>query len=149
MRFLADSMSDGTLRALGVLLAVYQGSAVPGDRPLPLTVGLEEPESALHPAASRVLLGALREGARHCQVLVTSHSPDLLDNADISSDDVLAVKNSQGLTSIGPIDDAGKDMMRRNLFTAGELLRQDQLEPADNACKAGQQFNIFGDNGRT
>ena len=73
-RFLADSMSDGTLRALGVLLAVYQGSMVSTDQPRPLTVGLEEPEIALHPAAARVLLGALREGSRHCQVLVTSPS---------------------------------------------------------------------------
>ncbi len=108
-RFLADSMSDGTLRALGVLLAVYQASTPSADQPRPLTVGLEEPESALHPAAARVLLGALREGARHCQILVTSHSPDLLDDPDIPTDALLSVDNREGLTRIGPIDEAGKD----------------------------------------
>jgi predicted ATPase len=29
------------------------------------------------------LLAALRETSRHSQILVTSHSPDLLDNSDI------------------------------------------------------------------
>jgi predicted ATPase len=149
-RFLADSMSDGTLRALGVLLAVYQGSTTSAEQPRPLTVGLEEPESALHPAAGRVLLGALREGSRHCQVLVTSHSPDLLDDPDISVESVLSVDNRQGLTRIGPIDDTGKEMMRRKLFTAGELLRQDQLAPVETVLsdvRSEKQLNIFDQDG--
>jgi predicted ATPase len=149
-RFLADSMSDGTLRALGVLLAVYQGSMTSSDQPRPLTVGLEEPEIALHPAAARVLLGALREGSRHCQVLVTSHSPDLLDDPEIPTDALLTVDNQQGLTRIGPIDEAGKEMMRRKLFTAGELLRQSQLAPAEDVLsdvRHERQLNIFDTNG--
>ncbi|HEY4041432.1 MAG TPA: AAA family ATPase [Rhodopila sp.] len=149
-RFLADSMSDGTLRALGVLLAVYQASTASSDQPRPLTVGLEEPESALHPAAARVLLGALREGSRHCQVLVTSHSPDLLDDPDIPTDALLSVDNQKGLTRIGPIDDAGKEMMKRKLFTAGELLRQSQLAPAESVLsdvRDERQLNIFEANG--
>ena len=84
---------------------------------------------ALHPAAASVLLSALREGARHCQVLVTSHSPDLLDNEDIASDSLLAVDNVDGLTRIGAIDAAGRAALRDKLFTPGELLRQNQLAP--------------------
>src|SRR5262249_26893492 len=75
-RFLASNMSDGTLRALGVLVALLQtgqnGKLIP-------IVGIEEPEAALHPAALAVLLDALTEGSLKRQVLVTSHSPDLLD----------------------------------------------------------------------
>ena len=119
-------MSHGTLRALGILLAVFQAaSARPGRLP-PLLIGLEEPEMALHPAAASILvLFALREGARYCQILVTSHSPDLLDNADIPAEELLAVDNHHGLTRIGPIDQPGREALRNRLFTPGELLRQE------------------------
>lgn len=129
-RFLASSMSDGTLRAFAVLLAVFQ--TMPGkDRPIPPLIGLEEPEMALHPAAAHVLLSALRQGARECQILVTSHSPDLLDNADIRHEELLAVDNHDGVTRIGPIDKAGKTALQERMFTPGELLRQNQLQPDD------------------
>jgi predicted ATPase len=128
-RFLAGAMSDGTLRAFGILLAVFQASSSRPNISPPLLIGLEEPEMALHPAAASVLLSALREGAKHCQALVTSHSPDLLDNEDISSDSLLAVDNIDGLTRIGPIDNAGRTALRDKLFTPGELLRQNQIAP--------------------
>ena len=130
-RFLAASMSDGTLRALGILLAVFQASAE--SDAAPLLIGLEEPEMALHPAAASVVLAALREGARHRQILVTSHSPDLIDNPDIPTNSLLAVENDDGLTRIGPIDEANRSVLRDGLFTAGELLRQNQLAPDASA----------------
>lgn len=147
-RFLASSMSDGTLRALGILLAVFQ-SAGSGDK-APLLIGLEEPEIALHPAASSVLLAALREGARHSQILVTSHSPELLDNADIDSDALLAVDNEAGLTRIGPIDDAGRAVLRKGLFTPGELLRLNQLSPRSDTISdvaRERQLGLFDTGG--
>src|SRR5260370_36998321 len=58
--FYAASMSDGTLRALGVLVAGL-GQAQDQVR----LIGIEEPETALHPAASGVLMDALREAAVH------------------------------------------------------------------------------------
>lgn len=128
-KFLASSMSDGTLRAFAVLLAVFQ--TIPGkDRPVPPLIGLEEPEMALHPAAAHMLLSALRQGARECQILVTSHSPDLLDNADIDPESLLAVENHDGVTRIRGIDEAGKAALQERMFTPGELLRQNQLKPA-------------------
>ena len=51
--FLAASMSDGTLRALGILLAIHQRHATPDGLRPPSLIGLEEPETALHPAAAR------------------------------------------------------------------------------------------------
>jgi hypothetical protein len=132
-RFLADSMSDGTIRALAVLLAVFQAASVSDNSIVPLLIGLEEPEMALHPAAAGVLLSALREGAQHCQILVTSHSPDLLDNSDIKTESLLAVDNNDGLTRIGSIDEAGRRVLRENLFTPGELLRHNQLAPDSSA----------------
>jgi predicted ATP-dependent endonuclease of OLD family len=44
-----------------------------------LAVDSEEPEADLHPAAGSVLFDSLVEGSRTRRVVVTSHSPDLLD----------------------------------------------------------------------
>jgi predicted ATPase len=149
--FLAEAMSDGTLRAFGILLAVFQAASGRPGRPPPLLIGLEEPEMALHPAAASVLLSALREGARHCQILVTSHSPDLLDNSDIPTEALLAVDNQDGLTRIGQIDAAGREVLRDKLFTPGELLRQNQLAPDRNTISDvdnERQLGLFEVNGR-
>src|SRR5262249_38701425 len=55
VEFDAASMSDGTLRALASLAAVFQSSRWFQ----PSVVGIEEPETALHPAAMRALVDAL------------------------------------------------------------------------------------------
>jgi predicted ATPase len=126
-RFWAASMSDGTLRAFGILLALFQGEGSDGRSPL--LMGLEEPEIALHPAAAGILLGCLQEASARSQILVTSHSPDLLDNSSLDTESLLAVESDNNNTRIGPVDKIGRSVLRDRLFTAGELLRQNQLAP--------------------
>lgn len=132
--FPATSMSDGTLRALGVLTALF-APAEEGYSP----IGIEEPETALHPAASGLLLEALQSASRVRQVLATSHSPDLLDNPSLTPDDILAVRAEAGASRIGPLDEASSTALRDSLYTAGELLRVDQLQPRF----VEEQFDIF------
>jgi predicted ATPase len=126
-RFLASNMSDGTLRALGILVALFQQTDS-GKKAVPL-VGVEEPEVALHPAAAGVLLDSLRDASHKTQVVVTSHSPDLLDDRDIATDSILAVVSEDGVTQIGPLDHPGRSALMDRLYTAGELLRLNQLVP--------------------
>jgi len=126
-RFFAGNMSDGTLRALGILVALFQ-SQDSADSNVPL-VGIEEPEVALHPAAVGALLDALREASQSTQVIVTTHSPDLLDSADIEAELLLAVHADKGTTQIAPVDEASREAVRKGLYTPGELLRLDQLRP--------------------
>ncbi len=140
-RFPAINMSDGTLRALGVLAALFQHTPAAN---VPL-VGIEEPEGALHPAAAGILLDCLRDGARATQILVTSHSPDLLDDPRLSSDQLLAVSAASGLTHVAPIDTASRDALRDHLYTAGELLRLDQLRPEDAGTKGQRPLFDDGD----
>lgn len=142
-RFLAQNMSDGTLRALGVLAALFQGNRDYS----PTLVGIEEPETALHPAASAALREALTRASAHTQVIVTSHSPDLLDNRNISADALLAVVSEGGETRIAPLDDASREAMLQQLFTAGELLRLNQLvpNPIDLAAQEQSQADLFGE----
>jgi predicted ATPase len=126
-RFFAGNMSDGTLRALGILVALFQSQDSAASR-VPL-VGIEEPEVALHPAAVGALLDALREASQSTQVIVTTHSPDLLDSADIEAELLLAVHAEKGTTQIAPVDEASREAVRKGLYTPGELLRLDQLRP--------------------
>lgn len=144
-RFLAENMSDGTLRALGVLTALFQSSNGAGHKKVPL-VGIEEPEVALHPGAAGVLRDGLQAASRHTQILVTSHSPDLLDDKSISDENILAVTNRNGQTIIGPVDAAGRSAIQDHLFTAGELLRLNQLTPDIEEVEKipDRQLELFG-----
>lgn len=124
--FHAGNMSDGTLRALGALVAVTQ--LADPSRAASL-VGIEEPETALHPAAAGALMGALREATSHTQVLVTTHSPDLLENLDLSTDRLLIAQAEGGASEIAPVDSASMKIISDHLYSPGDLLRMDQLQP--------------------
>lgn len=140
-RFSALNMSDGTLRTVGILVALFQFGSRPSDR-IPL-IGIEEPEVALHPAAAAVLLDSLVEASERTQVLVTSHSPELLDSDQIDAGGLLAVTIEDGVTRIGPVDPASKSLLRDHLFTAGELLRLDQLAPDPAGIVQPEQLRLF------
>lgn len=122
----ASSTSDGPLRALSALVAVAQ--LADGSVPVRL-VGIEEPETALHPAASGALTDAFREAAVHTQVVVTTHSPDLLDQFDPETDRLLVARNRDGATEIGPIDPASRAAIKEHLYSPGESPRMDQFQP--------------------
>jgi predicted ATPase len=135
-RFTANSMSDGTLRALGILVALFQ-TANGSERRVPL-IGIEEPEIALHPSAAGALLDGLRDASHHTQVIVTSHSPELLDDKSVDSDSILVVVSEEGATRIGRLTEADRSVLRDHLFTAGELMRQTRLTPDANTAVAVQ-----------
>ena len=142
--FLPFQMSDGTLRSLAVLVALFQG--VGGNADVSL-VGLEEPESALHPAAAGVLFDAMREASASVQVISTTHSADLLDKKDIDTDALLAVELRDGSTQIGSIDPAGRKSLKERLYTAGELMRMNYLRPEMHRppSEADVESALFGD----
>jgi predicted ATPase len=117
--------SDGTLRAVAILLAIFQSRS---GTPISL-VGLEEPENNLHPAAAGILLDALLEGSRRVPIIASTHSADMLDRKDLPEKNLLVVELHNGETIIGPIDESGKSILRNRLYTAGELLRNNQLTP--------------------
>ncbi|MCK7510409.1 MAG: ATP-binding protein [Desulfobacterales bacterium] len=72
LKFEAFNMSDGTLRALGLLMAIYQ-------KPAPSLLVIEEPEATIHPGALGAILDLIRHANRTMQVIVTTHSPEVLD----------------------------------------------------------------------
>ena len=109
VRYFADNMSDGTLHALGVLLALFQS---PGGAGGTRVVGIEEPETALHPDAAGVLADALLDASQRVQVIVTNHSADLLDRESVPVDSILPMVAADGESKIGPLDEVGRSVLR-------------------------------------
>jgi predicted ATPase len=141
-RFYASAMSDGTLRSLGVLTALFQSNHQPSRRTS--LVAIEEPESTIHPGAAAVLMDALMEASRKEQIIATTHSPDLLDHKSVGSNNLFGVKSVEGETVIAPVDRASMSAIRDSLQTAGELLRQGQLQPDVKTAKSAlRQSDLF------
>ncbi len=91
-----EEFSDGTLRLLGLLWAVLDGSG-------PLL--LEEPELSLHPDVVRYIPQMLAriQGRTNRQILVSSHSPDMLRDDGIGLDEVLILQPGSEGTSVQPV----------------------------------------------
>jgi predicted ATPase len=122
----ASSMSDGTLRVLATLAAAFHNVLPHG---YPGLVAIEEPETALHPAALRALVDALDSATLRTQVLLTTHSAELMDIPTIRPENVRVVQMVEGQTVIGPVDEASIDILSRKLSTLGGLERENQLAP--------------------
>ncbi len=122
--FDASSVSDGTLRALAALISVYQSSIPNGS---PSVVAIEEPETALHPAAMQALVSALDEAILRTQIVLTTHSPDLLDAEEVKPENVRVVQMIDGATVIGRVDETSVEIVKRKLSTLGGLERDNQL----------------------
>jgi predicted ATPase len=141
LKFEGFSMSDGTLRAIGLLAAVFQ-------RPVPSLIAVEEPEATIHPGALESVLDLLRHASKHMQVVITTHSPDLLDAKWITGHHLRIVDWREGATRVAPVSDATRKALHDHLMGAGELLRSNALEPAplfDEAAKfvQGDLFEDF------
>ena len=119
--------SDGFRRFYAHLLAIYQ-------RPPKQTLIFEHPEDGIHPGALSLLAEEFKAApdAGHGQVILTTHSPKLLDHFDV---DQIRVVELAGLeTRIGLISAEQKEAIRDRLLEPGELLTVDparmQLETA-------------------
>jgi hypothetical protein len=62
-------------------------------------------------------------------------------------DSILAVVNRNGETKIGPPDQAGRSAIKDRLYTVGELLRLNQLEPDEEEVDKvpPSQLELFAD----
>ncbi|MER5532544.1 AAA family ATPase [Streptomyces mirabilis] len=121
------SLSEGTLRLAAVLTALLQPAALSGDIP---SVGIEEPRISLHPPMLGALYDALAAATCNIQVMVTTQSADLLDNAAADPAHLLVVRDDGTGSAIGPIDQAGRRSLAEGVFTLPELLRSGEMRPA-------------------
>ncbi len=136
LRFEPLSMSDGTLRSLGLLAAVFQ-------RPAPTLIIIEEPEATIHPGALGVILDLIRHAARTMQVIVTTQSPDVLDAEWLQDRHIRIVSWHEGLTRLTPLSSGSREALQEHLMSAGELLRSNALRGEPVSVEAGSQPSLF------
>jgi predicted ATPase len=87
---LSKFASDGTMKMLAYLAVLY-------DPEPPRFIGIEEPENFLHPRLLPELAEECRAAAEHSQLLITSHSPFLL-NAMRAEEVRVLYRDEQGFT---------------------------------------------------
>lgn len=127
-----DRFSDGTLRLIGLLWATLDGTG-------PLL--LEEPELSLHPEVVRYLAPMFARIQRQSgrQIIVSTHSPELLQDRGIALDEVLllvpegegtVINLASSIKEIDPLLDGG--------LTIGEAVM-----PRTRPDKA-EQLAMFG-----
>ena len=119
-----SQISDGTLRMLGILSALYQVQS-------PNKVVIEEPEQMVHPALLIVLRDAVLDFSHRrsrAQVFLTTHSPAMIDLFDVST--IIGVEYDGISTQAGPISDRQKNIVRSGLMTLGDVVLAEGLELA-------------------
>ncbi len=121
--FDASTMSEGTLRMLGLLLLPFQ-------RQIPSLVILEEPETSVHAGSLGVILDLLQILAERTQLIVTTHSPELLDAKWIEDRHLRLVTWEEGESRVRRLAEGSRKVLREHLAGAGDLLRSGALDAA-------------------
>lgn len=115
-------LSDGTLRLFGILLAAYQ-------LPRPKLLVIEEPEQTIYPAALAVLADVFKEIGRSTQVLITTHSPYLVQFFEPSQIRVAVMH--KGMTQIRTIHPHQMEAVNQGLLSLDEFMMTEGLRPDD------------------
>jgi predicted ATPase len=134
----ASAMSEGTLRTLGLLAAVYQKST-------PSLIAIEDPEAMIHPGAIGVILDVLRFASERTQLIVTTHSPEVLDADWLEDRHIRMVTWQDGATRVTPLSVGSREALRGHLMSAGELLRSNALQGVVPAPDTAMPLALFED----
>lgn len=118
----ALNMSDGMLRFLGLMLLLL---LTHGPNP-PSLIAIDEPEIGMHPKMLEIFAQLLKEASQKTQIIVTTHSPNLLDF--MSPEDVILVEKRDGRTTMERPDavklkDWLEDFTLGKLWTMGAIRR--------------------------
>jgi predicted ATPase len=135
--FDASQVSQGTLRGLGVLLALRQ-------EPAPAAVFVDEIEGSVHPSALGVLLDAAVASAERLRVVLTTHSPEVLDHPSATGDRLRVVEWQDGASSVYRLNAETRDAVSE-LETVGSMLRSNALWPEERPERwSGDMLSLGG-----
>ena len=128
-----DLFSDGTLRLMGLLWAILDGNG-------PLL--FEEPELSLHPEVVRFIPQMFARIQRRTgrQIILSTHSNDLLQDEGIGLDEILLLEPGEQGTSVHAAED---DRQIKSLVTGGLSIAEAAM-PRTRPEKA-EQLALFGE----
>jgi predicted ATPase len=118
----AADLSDGTIRFL--LLCTILASPHRSD-----LIAIDEPETGLHPSMFPIIAELAAEAAEHSQVILTTHSSELLSAFSKTVPTTTVAQCSDGETHLSVLDGAELERWLRD-YSLGALFRSGELEGA-------------------
>ena len=116
----AADLSDGTLRFLFLITAL----ATPDPPPV---IAIDEPEVGLHPSMLPIIAEYAADAALRAQVVLTTHSPQLLDAFTETKPTTTVMKWQDGQTILQNLDGDDLDYWLKE-YTLGALFKSGELE---------------------
>jgi predicted ATPase len=121
-----NQFSDGTLRLIGLLWALMEGSSL---------LLLEEPELSLNEEIVSHLPGLIRQVQKQSknqrQIIITTHSESLLSDPSVGSEAVVRFEPTQEGTQISPPSEQEEIMLKSGLPVGQVLLPATRPQAAD------------------
>ena len=117
--FDASSLSDGTLRFMGLTTLLLQPATL-----RPSVILLDEPELGLHPSAITMLASLVKQASVETQIVLSTQSSLLLDHFE--PDDVLVADRVAGATELRRLDARKLERWLKD-YSLGQLWRKNEL----------------------
>jgi hypothetical protein len=119
--------ANGTIRMLALLATVYQNrSASP--------LAIEEPAKDIYSRELGLTSVVLKRARWRSQVIITTHSPDLIDELPVES--FLVLEKEEGITEIGPLIKYQREALDKNVFSLGEIMKMQGLFREGSSLRA-------------
>lgn len=115
--FLADQMSDGTLRFACLATLLLQPTEL-----MPETILIDEPELGLHPYAISVLAGLIKKASVYKQIIVSTQSIELVN--EFAADDIIVVNHRNDHTVFERLDPTALTVWLEEDYSIGDLWKQ-------------------------
>ncbi|MDR1639850.1 MAG: AAA family ATPase [Clostridiales bacterium] len=109
----AKRLSDGVLRLVTLLAMLCNPT-------LPPLMCIEEPGLGFHPPFMYRIATLLKEASEKCQLIVTTHSPTLVDSFSQNPEAVLVCERSEEGTNLTRLDKVALEPLLKN-YRLGEL----------------------------
>lgn len=90
--FIADQLSDGTIRFIALATLLLQPQET-----MPRIILIDEPELGLHPYAINQLVEMIKDASKHAQVVIATQSPALIDGFDLEN---ITIVEHDGTSSV-------------------------------------------------
>ena len=92
---------------------------------------IEEPEQTIHAGVLPALADAFKEASLRTQIVITTHSPQLVDQFDPSN--IRVAWSHNGLTRISSLKNSQAASVRDHLMSLQEYMTAEGLEPEEVA----------------
>lgn len=117
--FSASSLSDGTLRFIGLATLFLQPQSL-----RPSVILVDEPELGLHPYAITLLASLVKQASIGTQIIMSTQSPLLLDH--FQPEDVLVADRVDGSTQLTRLESAGLETWLER-YSLGQLWEKNEI----------------------